>query len=74
MGTGQTCFDASTHIVTCYHIICYIAVRFARNNTIQFPIGLEDQKDNVDLSLEENQFNLDSKAYFLQMLSGIRCL
>ena len=46
----------------------YIAVRFARINTIQFPIGLEDQKDNVNLSLEENQLNLDSKAYFLQML------
>ena len=56
MGTGQKCFDASAHIVTCYHIICYIAVRFAINNTIQFPIGLADQKDNVDLSLEENQF------------------
>ena len=63
MGTGQKCFVASAHSVTCYYIICYIAVRFARNNKMQFPIGLEDQKDNVDLSLEENQFNIDSKAY-----------
>ena len=55
-------------------IATYIAVRFARINTMQFPIGLEDQKDNADLSLEENQFDLASKAYFLQMLPCIRCL
>ena len=74
MGTGQKRFDASAHIVTCYHIICYIAVRFAGNNTIRFPIGIEDEKDNVYLSLEENQFSLDSKTYFLQMAPCIRCL